>query len=86
MYSIELTRQAEKNFSQLMKSNPTIGKRVAHAIDGLAEDPEKGVPLRGELKGLFKYRVGSYRIIYEIKKQKLLITVIDIGHRREVYR
>lgn len=85
-YHIELTRNAEKNFAILAKSNPVTAKRVAQAIDSLAQDPYRGIPLRGELKGLYKYRVGTYRILYQIKKMQLLITVIDIGHRREVYR
>ena len=70
MYQVELTRQAEKSFAQLMKSHAKMGRRVAHAIDQLAKNPEIGVPLKAELKGLFKYRIGSYRIIYEIKKTK----------------
>ena len=60
--------------------------RVANAIDKLSECPDAGVPLKGELKGLFKYRVGTYRLIYQVKHKKLIVTVIDIGHRREVYR
>ncbi|MBX7149259.1 type II toxin-antitoxin system RelE/ParE family toxin [bacterium] len=86
MYQVELTRQAEKSFATLIKAHAGMGKRVAHAIDLLAQDPSIGIPLKAELKGLFKYRIGSYRIIYEIKKTKLIITIIDIGHRREIYR
>ena len=86
MYILELTRQAEKAFDVLMHAQPHIGKRVAIALDHLAKDPEIGIPLRGVLKGYYKYRVGTYRIIYEIQKSKLLVIVIDIGHRKEVYR
>jgi len=85
-YRIELNRQSEKAFDRLMKSQPSIGKRVAVAIDRIALDPLAGTPLKGELKGLYKYRVGPYRIIYEIHRSILLIIVIDIGHRKEVYR
>jgi mRNA interferase RelE/StbE len=63
-----------------------MGIRIAAAIDEIVKNPDSGIPLRGELRGCLKYRVGSYRIIYEIKKSKLIITVIDIGHRREIYR
>lgn len=86
MYTVTLTRQAEKAFAALMKSQPAMGRRVANALDHLATHPDAGTPLRGELKGLHKYRVGAYRIIYEIRRTRLLVTVIDIGHRREVYR
>ena len=86
MYSIELTRQAEKTFDLIMKSQPQLAKRLAHALDQLEINPSKGIRLRGELKGLYKYRVGDYRILYEIQKSKVKVIVIDIGHRREVYR
>jgi mRNA interferase RelE/StbE len=44
------------------------------------------VPLTGELKGLFKLRVGDYRIAYSIEEKKKLLTIHLIGHRREIYR
>jgi len=86
MYTVKLTRQAEKTFDRLMRSQPTMGSRVARAIDEIARDPDGGIPLRGDLKGTFKYRVGLYRILYIIERGMLLVTVIDIGHRKEVYR
>ncbi len=86
MYTVSLSRQAEKSLAALLQSQPKMGQRVAAAIDRLAENPENGVPLRGELKGCWKYRVGSYRIIYQIVRKRLIVTIIDIGYRREVYR
>ena len=53
-YRIELTKQAEKSFALIMKSQPDIGIRIAHAIDTIASDPSVGVPLKGTLKGLNK--------------------------------
>jgi len=85
-YRIELTKQAERSFGLIMKSQPDMGLRIAHAIDTIASDPSTGVPLKGTLKGLSKYRVGPYRIIYEIHHARLLVVVIDIGHRKEIYR
>lgn len=85
-YRVELTKQAEKSFSLLMKARASMGSRVARAIDRIADDPEIGVALKGNLTGLMKYRVGPFRIIYEIHKSRLLIIVIDIGHRKDVYR
>ena len=55
----------------------------------LATEPEKyGKPLKGDLKGLWKLRVGQYRVIYEVKKANVLVYVIKVGFRRneEVYR
>jgi mRNA interferase RelE/StbE len=86
VYKLELTRQAERTFDSLMKSQPKMGRRVAMALEKLVDNPDLGVPLRGELKGLNKYRVGVYRIIYQIIRSKLVVTIIDIGHRKEIYR
>lgn len=86
MYQIKLTCQAEKAFGELMKSQPAMGRRVREVIDHLAQNPNIGVPLRGELKGLLKYRLGPYRIIYAIERKMLVVTIIDIGHCKEVYR
>jgi mRNA interferase RelE/StbE len=55
----------------------------------LTRDPEGfGAPLRGGLKGLWKLRVGQYRVVYEIKKNEILVYVVKVGFRRdeEVYR
>lgn len=51
-----------------------------------AEDPRAyGDPLRKDLAGLWKYRVGSYRIIVEIQDQELVVLEIRVGHRKNVY-
>jgi len=55
----------------------------------LTRDPEGfGAPLRGDLKSLWKLRVGQYRVVYEIKKQEIVVYVVKVGFRRdeEVYR
>lgn len=85
-YQVLLTKQSEKALADLAKSQAKMAQRIADSIDRIAHDPDLGVSLRGELKGLYKYRVGPYRIIYEIKRKKLIIVIIDIGHRKEIYR
>ena len=45
-----------------------------------------GKPLKGALAGRYSLRAGSYRIVYRIEAAVLLVLVIDIGHRRDVYR
>ena len=85
MYSIKLTRSAEKEYIALAKSNPAIFKRVKAALEYIAEDPRAGKPLKLTLKGKWSYRVGSYRIIYSIEHKVLTVYVLDIGHRRGVY-
>ena len=50
-------------------------------------DPIKfGLPLKRNLKGLMKLRVGHYRIIYSVQKNTITVFVIKIGHRKEVYK
>lgn len=54
----------------------------------LTTEPERyGKPLKGDLKGLWKLRAGQYRVVYEVKEDKILVYVIKIGFRRdeEVY-
>lgn len=65
-------------------------RRIIKAIrERLSTEPEKfGKPLRGDLKGYWKLRVGEYRVIYEILKERVVVYVIKVGLRRneEVYR
>jgi len=51
------------------------------------EDPRRfGEPLRKDLKGLWKYRIGSYRVICSIEDKQIVVLVVRVGHRRNVYR
>ena len=56
------------------------------AIDLLCDTPAAGSALKGEFEGLRRLRVGHYRVVYEWQRNELLILVVRIGHRREVYR
>lgn len=50
----------------------------------LTTKPEEfGKPLKGELKGFWKLRIGEYRVIYEIKRDEIIVSVIMIGYRRD---
>ncbi|MDD8016587.1 MAG: type II toxin-antitoxin system RelE/ParE family toxin [Acidobacteriota bacterium] len=59
-------------------------KRIIKTIrERLRQNPEKhGQPLRGDLKGLWKLRVGEFRVIYEIRKAEIVVMVIKVGVRR----
>lgn len=85
-YRIELTRQAERALRRIAQSESALYARVARAVDELGSNPFQGKPLKGELKGRYSYRVGSYRILYLIHRHHLLVVVIDVGHRRGIYR
>ena len=61
-------------------------RRVYRAVHSLSERPLEGLPLSGEWKGLRRLRVGAYRVIYAFDGRELLVSVIRVGHRRQVYR
>ena len=86
MYRLELSRRAEKALRWLAQNENILFKRVSIVLDDLELDPFQGKALKGELAGRYSYRVGRYRIIYMVRRHELLVLVIDIGHRREVYR
>jgi mRNA interferase RelE/StbE len=82
---IEYTESAYEEISAL---DGAVKKLIKTAIeDKLMVDPLKfGLPLRRNLAGLFKLRVGNYRIIYQIKNNEVVILVIAIGHRSRIYK
>ena len=51
----------------------------------IAKDPYSGKKLKGRYSGLFSYRFADYRIIYEIRQEKLLVVVLRVRHRKNVY-
>jgi len=85
-YKLELTRQAEAILRRIADRESSLYQRIANVLDSLEEDPLQGKALKGALKSFHSYRVGSYRIIYRIFQSRLLVVVIDIGHRRDIYR
>lgn len=81
-YRIELRPAAAR---ALRKLDPTVRRRVQGAIALLADDPRPPAarPLRG--RPALRVRVGDYRIIYTLADDVLLVVVVSIGHRRDVY-
>lgn len=78
-----LTRRAEKDVKHLSLEYQV---KVKNALRILAEEPLKGEALLGKYKGLRRYRIGDFRIVYEVNLKTNWITIIKIKHRREVYR
>jgi mRNA interferase RelE/StbE len=73
---------------QLKKFDKSIQKKIIGYLEEVAglEDPRtRGKGLSSNLAGLWRYRVGDYRLICEIKDEILTVEVVRIGHRREVY-
>jgi mRNA interferase RelE/StbE len=84
-YQIEVSRPARR---QLKKLDLAVRKKVSRRIDRLAEDPRPHgvVKLTDVSPSLYRVREGQYRILYTINDDKLIVLVIRIGHRSEVYR
>jgi len=83
-YSIIVTNPARK---QLLKLPTGVQKRIQEAIDVLEVTPRPyGIESIKGLSDTYRIRVGDYRIIYAIHDEELLILIIRVAHRREVYR
>lgn len=83
-YRIEIKRSAAKALKKIPKANR---KSIVDKIDSLAETPPN--PDTTKMKGnnpFHKVRVGDYRIVYEIQEDVLVILVVKIGHRKDIYR
>lgn len=83
-YDIELSASAARS---LRKLDETTRRRIASKIDALAIDPRPpgAVKLSGT-DNIYRMRFRDYRILYTIEDRKLIVLVVAIGHRRDVYR
>jgi len=75
---------------ELERLNKTVERRIVKFLrDRVAnlEDPRQiGGSLQGTRSGLWKYRVGNYRVICSLEHDRLVVLVLQVGHRREVYK
>ena len=85
MWRIEFTSKAAKQFDKLdSQTQRAINRYLDRLLE--TEDPTSfGKALVGDLSGLWRYRVGKYRLICEIQNRVLLIEIISIGKRDSVY-
>ena len=85
-YTVVLSRLAQEKFDGFIRANRKVGEQITRAIDRLAANPELGKFLKGEWKGYRRYRTGDYRIIYRIEHGNLIIYILTVDDRKEVYR
>lgn len=84
IYRIEWTRSAEKELRKLPRQ--MIPKIVA-AVDNLSSNPyPQGVRKLANTENSYRIRVGDYRVLYNIVENRLIIEIIRVGHRKDVYR
>lgn len=86
MWQIKLLKRAEKYLENIDNKDK---RRIAQYLDELIthkEPHKKGKALTGKLKGLWRFRVGDYRVIARIDGATITILVLDIGHRKDIYK
>ena len=83
MFKVFYTKEAKTAIDKL----PAKKKhQIRDAVERLAENPETGKHLTGELKGLLSYRSGDYRIIYRIQHKEIIVVILTVGHRKDIYQ
>ena len=86
-WTVEIGEFAE---SQLMKLDGPVRERILNylndRIEGCKDPRHFGEALKGDKSGLWRYRVGDYRIICQLQQERLVILAIAIGHRSKIYK
>lgn len=87
MYKVEMSEKALKNLKQLDKS---IARMLLAWIEKHLEGTDNprifGKGLSHDKKGIWRYRVGNYRILANIVEERLVILLIDFGHKKDIYK
>ena len=81
---VEISRTAERQLKKLLKTDQA---RVVRTILALADDPlPRGFRKLSGYDDVFRVRTGQYRVLYSVSKSKLIVVVLKVGHRKDVYR
>lgn len=83
MFHLELSARFQKDFE---KFNERWRGRIIRRLEVLKIDPFCGKKLHGDLSNIYAIRLWTYRILYSIEKKKLIVLVLSIGHRKDIYR
>ena len=83
-YSVEVTRTAEKQLRRIAKRDRS---RLVEAIQGLADRPRphSARKLQG-YDDVYRIRVGQYRVVYEVFEDRVIVIVLKVGHRKDIYK
>ena len=86
-WNLEISPRAQQQLDKLDKITARRISKFLYERVGRLKDPRQiGEPLQGTLSGFWRYRVGDYRIICTFEHERLVVLVLRIGHRREVYK
>jgi mRNA interferase RelE/StbE len=81
-YKSIFTRGFTKEFDKLSKG---IKEQILKTLEKTVENPYSGTKLRGKLGGLWRWRVGKFRVIYMIDEKEKAIVFLDVGLRKSIY-
>lgn len=85
-WTVEFDDRARRELRKLdAKNQKAILSYLRERISGTQDPKQLGKPLRKNLAGLWRYRVGDYRLICRIEENRLVVFVVKVGHRRDVY-
>jgi mRNA interferase RelE/StbE len=82
-YALFIEKRAQRSLSRIAAEDRD---RIADAIRHLADEPRPRGVKKLSGRTAWRIRIGDYRVLYEIHDERLLILVVDIGHRRDIYR
>ena len=86
-WTIEITRTAEKQITRVHRpAQQAIVNFLRERLSATENPRQWGRPLQGEKRGLWRYRVGDYRLVCDIKDTQITVMVLQVGHRKDVYR
>jgi mRNA interferase RelE/StbE len=86
VWRVEFDSDAARDLRKLGAAPKRLILRYLRQRIATCEEPRRfGRPLTGDLKGLWRYRVGDYRIVASIEEDRFVVLVVTVGHRREVY-
>ena len=81
-YSLNIYKRLPKEIKKFPGKRQNL---IKNALRNIKKNPYRAKKLKGEYDGLYSYRVGSYRIVYEIDKKKASVTIIDVEDRKDIY-
>jgi mRNA interferase RelE/StbE len=77
----------DKALNELANLPRKIQRQITNKIDNLSSDPRPaGCKIIQQDKSLYRIRSGDYRIVYQIREKQVLVLVVSIGHRKDIYR
>lgn len=83
-YDVQFAASAARSFRKLESA---VQHRLARAIDALAIDPRPhGAVKLADEDDLYRVRVSEYRVVYKIQDRQLIVLIVAVGHRRDIYR